>query len=79
MNCLISKNTGMRRRITALPAAIVLGLLLAPAAAIFWLTFRMAVRLDSAFVAVVYALLFTAVLSASIAWPVLAIYGANQL
>ncbi|MCH8052360.1 MAG: hypothetical protein IIC86_10130 [Chloroflexi bacterium] len=57
-----------------LPAAIVLGLLLAPAAAIFWLTFRMAVRLDNAFVAVVYALLFTAVLSASIAWPVLAIY-----
>ena len=26
MNCLIRKNTGMRRRITALPAAIVLGI-----------------------------------------------------
>ncbi len=57
-----------------LPAGIVLGLLLAPAAAIFWLTFRPAARLDNAFVAVVYALFFTAVLGASIAWPVLAIY-----
>ncbi|MCI0815088.1 MAG: hypothetical protein J4N71_08445 [Chloroflexi bacterium] len=57
-----------------LPAALVLGIVLAPAAAVFWLTFRPAVRLDNAFVAVVFALLFTAVLSASIAWPVLAIY-----
>ena len=57
-----------------LPAAVVLGVVLAPAAAVFWLTFRRAARLDNAFVAVVYALLFTAVLSASIAWPVLAIY-----
>ncbi len=57
-----------------LPAAIVLGLVLAPAAGVFYVTFRPAVRLDNAFVAVVYALLFTAVLSASIAWPVLAIY-----
>jgi hypothetical protein len=57
-----------------IPAAIVLGVLLAPAAAFFWLTFRLAVRLDNAFVAVVYALLFTAVLSASIAWPVIALY-----
>ena len=57
-----------------LPAAVVLGVVLAPAAAVFWLTFRPAVRLDNAFVAVVFALLFTAVLSASIAWPVLAIY-----
>ncbi len=56
------------------PAAIVLTLALAPAAAFLWLTFRPAVRLNNAFVAVVYALLFTAVLSASIAWPVLAIY-----
>ena len=55
-------------------AAAVLGLLLAPAAAFFWLTFRWAVKLDSAFVAVVYALIFTAVLGASVAWPVLAIY-----
>ncbi len=57
-----------------LPAAVVLGVVLAPAAAFLWLTFRPAVRLDNALVAVVYALLFTAVLSASIAWPVLAIY-----
>ena len=57
-----------------LPAAVVLGVVLAPAAAVFYVTFRPAVRLDNAFVAVVYALLFTAVLSASIAWPVLAIY-----
>ncbi len=62
-----------------LPAATVLGLVLAPAAAFFWLTFRPAANLDSAFVVWVYALLFTSVLSASIAWPVLAIYGANQL
>ena len=57
-----------------LPAAIVLGVVLAPAAAVSWLTFRPAVRLANSFVAVIYALLFTAVLSASIAWPVLAIY-----
>ena len=56
------------------PAALVLGIVLAPAAAFLWLTFRPAVRLNNALVAVVYALLFTAVLSASIAWPVLAIY-----
>ena len=57
-----------------LPAAVVLGVVLAPAAAVFYVTFRPAARLDNAFVAVVYALLFTAVLSASIAWPVLAVY-----
>ena len=61
------------------PAAIVLALALAPAAAFLWLTFRRAADLGSAFIAVAYALLFTAVLSASIAWPVLVIYGANQL
>ena len=61
------------------PAAIVLALVLAPAAAFLWLTFRPAARLSSAFVAVTYALLFTAVLSASIGWPILVIYGANQL
>ena len=56
------------------PAAIVLALALAPAAAFLWLTFEPAVRLNNAFVAVVYALLFTVVLSLSIAWPFLAIY-----
>ena len=61
------------------PAAIVLALALAPAAAFLWLTFRPAAKLGSSMVALAYALLFTAVLSASIAWPVLAIYGANQL
>ncbi len=63
----------------AVPAAVVLGLVLAPAALFFWLTYRPAASLDNAFVVVVYSLLFTAVLSASIAWPVLAVYGANQL
>ncbi len=62
-----------------LPAAIVLALTLAPAAAFFWLTFGRAAKLGSSLVAVAYALLATAVVSASIAWPVLAIYGANQL
>jgi len=61
------------------PVAIVLALALAPAAAFLWLTFRPAADLGSAFVAVAYALLFTAVLGASIAWPILVIYGANQL
>ena len=61
------------------PAAIVLALVLAPAAAFLWLTFRPAAKLGSAFVAVAYSLLFTAVLGASVAWPVLVIYGANQL
>ncbi len=61
------------------PAAIVLALVLAPAAGFLWMTFRPAANLGSAFVAVAYSLLFTAVLSASIAWPILAIYGANQL
>lgn len=61
------------------PAAIVLALVLAPAAVFLWLTFRPAAKLGSSIVAIVYALLFTAVLSASIAWPILAIYGANQL
>lgn len=61
------------------PAGIVLALALAPAAAFLWLTFRPAARLGSSIVAVLYALLFTAVLAASIAWPVLAVYGANQL
>ncbi len=61
------------------PAALVLALALAPAAAFLWFTFRPAARLGSSIVALVYALLFTAVLSASIAWPILAIYGANQL
>ncbi len=61
------------------PAAIVLALLLAPAVAFLWLTFRPAANLGSAFFAVAYALLFTAVLGASIAWPILVIYGANQL
>ncbi len=63
----------------AVPAAIVLALLLAPAAVFLWLTFRPAARLGSSIAALVYALLFTAVLGASIAWPILAIYGANQL
>ena len=62
-----------------LPAAIVLGLALAPAAAFLWLTFRRVASIDSALVAWVYALLATAVIGASIAWPILAIYGANQL
>ncbi len=61
------------------PAALVLALALAPAAAFLWLTFRPATKLGSAFVAVAYALLFTVVLSASIAWPILVIYGVNQL
>jgi len=61
------------------PAALVLVLALTPAAAFLWLTFRPAANLGSAFVAVAYSLLFTAVLSASIAWPILVIYGANQL
>ncbi len=61
------------------PAALVLALALAPAAAFLWLTFRPATKLGSAFVAMAYALLFTAVLSTSIAWPILVIYGANQL
>ncbi len=61
------------------PAAIVLALVLAPAAAFLWLTFRRVASIDSALVAWVYALLATAVIGASIAWPVLAIYGANQL
>ncbi len=63
----------------AVPAAIVLGLVLAPAALFLWLTFGRAAKLSSFSVALVYALLATAVVSASIAWPVLAIYGANQL
>ncbi len=61
------------------PAAIVLALALAPAAAFLWLTFRPAANLGSTFVAIAYSLLFAAVLSASIAWPILVIYGANQL
>ena len=61
------------------PAALVLALVLAPAAVFLWLTFGPAAKLGSSIVALVYALLFTAVLSASIAWPILAIYGANQL
>ena len=61
------------------PAAIVLALVLAPAAVFLWLTFRPAARLGSSIVALGYALLFTAVLGASVAWPVLAVYGANQL
>ena len=61
------------------PAAIVLALTLAPAAAFLWLTFRPAAKLGSSIVALGYALLFTAVLGASVAWPILAIYGANQL
>ena len=61
------------------PAALVLVLALTPAAAFLWLTFRPSANLDSAFVAVAYSLLFTAVLGASIAWPILVIYGANQL
>ena len=61
------------------PAALVLVLALTPAAAFLWLTFRPAAKLGSAFVAVAYSLLFTAVLGASIAWPILVIYGANQL
>ena len=61
------------------PAAIVLALTLAPAALFLWLTFGRAAKLGSSLVALAYALLATAVVSASIAWPVLAIYGANQL
>lgn len=61
------------------PAAIVLALALAPAAAFLWFTFRPAARVGSSLVAFLYSLLFTAVLGASIAWPVLAVYGANQL
>ena len=61
------------------PAAVVLTLVLAPAAVFLWLTFQPAARLGSSIVALVYALLFTAVLGASVAWPVLAVYGANQL
>ncbi|HEY5640496.1 MAG TPA: hypothetical protein VIW01_10635 [Dehalococcoidia bacterium] len=63
----------------AVPGAIVLGLVLAPAAAFFWLTFLRVGKVDSAFVAWVYALLAASVVGASIAWPILAIYGANQL
>ena len=63
----------------ALPAAIVLALTLAPAALFLWLTFGRAAKLGSSLVALAYALLATAVVSASVAWPVLAIYGANQL
>ncbi len=61
------------------PAAIVLALALAPAAAFLWFTFRPAARVESSIVALFYALLSTAVLGASIAWPVLVIYGVNQL
>ncbi|HEY5639922.1 MAG TPA: hypothetical protein VIW01_07715 [Dehalococcoidia bacterium] len=61
------------------PAAIVLALALAPAGAFLWFTFRPAARVGSSLVALLYALLATAVLGASIAWPVLVIYGANQL
>jgi hypothetical protein len=63
----------------AVPAGIVLAVALAPAATFLWFTIRPAARLGSSIVAVLYALLFTAVLSASIAWPLLAVYGANQL
>ena len=63
----------------AVPTAIVLGLTLVPAAAFLWLTFRRVARIDSELVACLYALIAGAFVSASIAWPVLAIYGANQL
>ncbi len=62
-----------------LPAAIVLALVLAPAGTFLWLTFRRVAGIDNAFVGWVYALLATTALGASIAWPIVAIYGANQL
>ena len=58
----------------AAPAGIVLGLALAPAAAFLWFTARPAAGLGGGFVAWAYALLFTVVLGASVAWPILVIY-----
>jgi len=57
-----------------LPASLVLGLLLLPAVVFAWLTYRAAVHASNALVPVVYGVVLTAVVAASIAWPFGLIY-----